>query len=216
MLLVFRVFDVYLCVFTQWCSEATVNAFTTVSGVRMVHECVQEQSQKLSVDQAGWGDFPLIAVLHAVPWSPDLRGETPDRTQNVWLGRCEPLELDKTLWRSRGSPISPHCFHSRKMETLMFLTGTDWLWRHLFDVGPYLPCLFLQYLQFSEHFVQNLQLLLIIGVFCNKARQSMCWRQYRCQGAQHRFGEQMHQYEEAGLICTQGCCCLKRKGWVTV
>lgn len=134
MLLVFRVFDVYLCVFTQWCSEATVNAFTTVSGVRMVHECVQEQSQKLSVDQAGWGDFSLITVLHAVPWSPDLRGETPDRPQNVWLGRCEPLEIDKTLWRSRGSPISPHCFHSRKMETL------DVSHRNRLTVAPFVWC----------------------------------------------------------------------------
>lgn len=63
----------------------------------MIHECVQEQSQMLSVDQVGRGDFPLITVLHAVPLWLDLRGETLDRPQNVWLGRCEPLELDKTL-----------------------------------------------------------------------------------------------------------------------
>lgn len=63
----------------------------------MIHECVQEQSQKLSVNQVGRGDFPLITVLHAVPLWLDLRGEILDRQQNVWLGQCEPLELDKTL-----------------------------------------------------------------------------------------------------------------------
>lgn len=49
-----------------------------------------------------------------------------------------------------------------------------------------------------------------------KARQSMCWWQHWCQVAQNGFGEQMHQYEEAGWVCTRGCCCLNRKGWVTV
>lgn len=61
------------------------------------------------------------------------------------------------------------------METCwMFPTGRDWLWRHLFDVGPYLLCLFLQYLQFSIHFVENLQLLLINGIWCDSRHWNDC------------------------------------------
>lgn len=99
---------------TQWCSEATVNALPTASGVKMVHKCVQEQSQRHSVDRVGQGDISLITVLMHF-WL-DLPGKELDRPQNIWLVWCEPFELNKTLWRSLSNLLLYIVFIPRKWK----------------------------------------------------------------------------------------------------